>query len=152
MKRFLTISLAISTLIIGFSTPMANSESLTREQIITKIEQVYFPLFEADRNELLALKSKLSKDPVTLKEFKSVWKDFLDTTTIISKGLKDPTSDIEALLAYCEEEQGEFISNIGFLKSQAAKFKTVICVKGKNTKQVAGLSPKCPQGFIKKKK
>jgi hypothetical protein len=152
MKRFLTISITIFTLLLGFSTPMAQSESPTREQLITKIEQVYFPLFEADKTEFLALKAKLAKDPVTLKQFNSVWKDFLDTTAIIYSGVKNPNSDLEALLAYCEEEQGEFVSNIAYLKSQVAKLKTIICIKVNNSKLIIGLNPKCPAGFIKKKK
>jgi hypothetical protein len=151
MKRFFTISMLVSTLLIGLTTPMAKSETLTREQLITKIEQVYFPLFEADKAAFLALKVKLSKDPVTLKQFNSVWKDYVETTGIIYNAIKDPASDMEALWAYCEEEHGEFISSIAYLKSQAAKFKTITCIKGKNTKQVVGLSPKCPAGFTKKK-
>ena len=92
MKRFLTISITIFTLLLGFSAPMARSESPTREQLITKIEQVYFPLFEADKTEFLALKAKLAKDPVTLKQFNSVWKDFLDTTAVSYTHLTLPTT------------------------------------------------------------
>ncbi len=35
-------------------------------------------------------------------------------------------------------------------KAEVMKMKTIACVKGKLSKKVTGLTPKCPKGFKKK--
>ena len=62
----------------------------------------------------------------------------------------DITTDTEVLKSYAEEETGEFSFSIPLLEKEAANSKTIICVKGKVSKKVAGLKPVCPSGYKKK--
>ncbi len=69
---------------------------------------------------------------------------------VIDAALNSPTGDIEAAAAYAEEETGEFMMMIPELGKSVAKIKTITFVKGKASKKVSGLSPKCPSGYKKK--
>jgi hypothetical protein len=57
---------------------------------------------------------------------------------------------MQPIIEYAEEELGEFVATRYQLEKLAAKIKTISCVKGKTTKKVSGLTPKCPSGFKKK--
>lgn len=122
----------------------------TRADQVASIQDQYNPIFDAQYARLMAAKKKLILDANAYRYFKSVLADFLEVRRVIDSNLKDPTADVGPVRDYAEEETGEFASTISDLEAQAAKIKTLACVKGKVVKKVSGLSPKCPKGYKKK--
>ena len=142
---------------VGFSGPAfatdptpSSSASPTRAEQVTGIQNQYNPLFDAEYARLLVLKKKAVVDAGLTKSVKAVLVDFLGMRRIINDGLASSTEDLVALSAFAEEESGEFSSTINILESQAAKIKTISCIKGKAVKKVTGLVPKCPKSYKKK--
>ena len=64
-----------------------------------------------------------------------------------SAGSMNATQVIKRAVLRIKQSSGEFAITGG---KKAATKTTITCVKGKTTKRVTGLSPKCPSGFIKK--
>jgi len=142
---------------VGFSGPAfaadptpSSSASPTRAEQVTAIQDQYNPLFDAEYARLIALKKKVLVDANLTKSVKAVLADFQNMRGIIATNLSSSTSDLSALKDFAEEEQGEFGSTLNMLEAQAAKIKTISCIKGKSVKKVAGLAPKCPKGYKKK--
>jgi hypothetical protein len=57
---------------------------------------------------------------------------------------------MQPIIEYAEEELGEFVITRYQLERLAAKIKSISCIKGKTTKKVSGISPKCPSGYKRK--
>lgn len=98
----------------------------------------------------MAVRTKVLNDASALRSFKASLVDFLEVRRVIDSGLKSSISDLNAVKAYAEEELGEFESSLYLLEKQAAKNKTITCIKGKQVKKISGLTPKCPKGYKKK--
>lgn len=138
---------------LGSSGPVfAADTSTARSDQVTAIQQQYNPLFDAQYTRLKAVKAKLVLDANAYRSFKAVLADFLDVRRIINEGLTSSTTDLAALKDYADEELGEFDSTLNGLEAQAAKIRTISCIKGKAVKKVSGLTPKCPKGYKNKKK
>jgi len=147
----------VCSLMLGISGPAfaadpspSSSASPTRADQVTAIKDQYNPLFEAEYARLLALKKKALVDANLTRKVKAVLVDFLEVRRVIDSNLSSSTSDLAATKDYADEETGEFSSTINLLEAEAAKIKTISCIKGKTVKKVTALSPKCPKGYKKK--
>lgn len=134
---------------VATPTPTGSSTPSRADQVAS-IQNQYNPLFDAQYARLMAVKKKLALDANLYRTFKAVLADFIEVRRVIDSNLQNPTADLGPVRDYAEEETGEFASTIGDLEAQAAKIKTLSCVKGKVVKKVSGLSPKCPKGYKKK--
>lgn len=130
-------------------TPSTSSTPSRADQV-TAIQDQYNPIFDAEYARLMAVKKKLALDVQAYRGFKAVLADFIEVRRVIDNNLQDAKSDLSAVKDYAEEETGEFASSISGLEAQAAKIKTLSCVKGKVVKKVSGLTPTCPKGYKKK--
>lgn len=139
------------SLILGNTGPVfADDVAPTRSDQVTAIQNQYNPLFDAQYARLVIVKKKASVDTSMLRRVNEVLTDFLDMRRIIASGLSSATSDLVALKDFADEEAGEFASTVSNLETDVAKIKTITCIKGKASKKVSGLSPKCPTGYKKK--
>ncbi len=151
MKLRSALLVLVCSLILGSSGPVFAADAVpTRADQVTSIQNQYNPLFDAQYVRLLVLKKKALVDANLLRSVKAVVADFLEVRRVIDAGLISSTSDLAALKDYAEEETGEFSSTLDMLEAQAAKIKTISCIKGKAVKKVSGLTPKCPKGYKKK--
>lgn len=146
----ISLSLGISGTAFAVDPTPSSSASPTRAEQVVAIQGQYNPIFEAQYARLLVLKKKALVDADLTKKVKAALVDFLDVRRIINTNLISATSDLAATGDYAEEETGEFSSTISYLETQAAKIKTISCIKGKVVKKVTALSPKCPKGYKKK--
>ena len=121
-----------------------------RTATVELIKVKYLPTLDEQHSTLLALRTKMKVEPTLLKQVNSVISDFESNYKVIVAGLTNPNQDIQPIIDLCEEEIGEFDNSIYSLKQMAAKLKTITCIKGKTSKQVIGLNPKCPTGYRKK--
>ncbi len=147
-----TLALAITAALLMTTTPAAIAEDVVVDRT-TRIEQIksrWNPVFDQQYIALTALAAKAKLDPSVWKSYKYLLDDFTEVRRVIDAALNSPTGDIEAAAAYAEEETGEFMMMIPELGKSVAKIKTITCVKGKASKKVSGLSPKCPSGYKKK--
>ncbi|MEI6407110.1 MAG: hypothetical protein WCO85_06245, partial [Actinomycetes bacterium] len=87
----------------------------------------------------------------------------------IDQNLADPTSDLDTVAGYAEEETGEFADTLRLMEKQVStpkasptpsakvtpkkvvKKTTITCLKGKTVKNVTAVNPVCPKGYVKKK-
>lgn len=151
MKSRFVLLVIVGSIFVGIPGPVfADTAVPTRADQVTAIQTQYNPLFDAQYTRLLAVKAKLVLDANVYRRYKSVIADFLDVRRIIDSNLQSSTTDLAAVKDYAEEELGEFGSTISDLETQAAKIKTLSCVKGKVVKKVSGIAPTCPKGFKKK--
>jgi hypothetical protein len=146
----MSLSLGISGTAFATDPTPSSSATPTRADQVTAIQDQYNPLFDAEYARLLVLKKKALVDADLTKRVKAVLVDFLEVRRVIGSNLISSTSDLSATRDYAEEETGEFSSTISMLESQAAKIKTISCVKGKVVKKITAISPKCPKGYKKK--
>jgi len=151
MNRKFATGVLVLSLFVGFTGVARAADVLpTREQQVVAIHAQYDPIFDAQYARILAIKAKTANNPKLLSSYNFILKDFLHVREFINTSLTDITTDIEVLKSYAEEETGEFSFSIPLLEKEAANSKTIICVKGKVSKKVAGLKPVCPSGYKKK--
>ncbi len=148
--RSALIILAFS-LVLGSSGPVfAEGTTPARSDLVLAIANQYNPLFDAEYARFMVLKPKVLGDAGMLKTYKAMLADFIEVRRVINSNLKSATSDLDAVRSYAEEEIGEYGSSLSQLEAQAAKSRTLTCIKGKLVKKVSGLTPKCPKGYKKK--
>lgn len=128
----------------------ADDPLVDRAATVELIKVKYIPTLEDQRSTLLKLKSIMKVDKALLKQVNSVIADFDSNFAAITKGLADPNQAIQPIIDLCEEEVEEFANSIYQLKLMAGKIKSITCIKGKTSKKVSGLAPKCPAGYKKK--
>lgn len=151
MKLRRVISVLVSALLlIGTGSAFADTTALSRDEQVAAFKAKYDPKFDKAYADYMIFKSKLSLDPSTKATFTSVIDDINEVRRTINGNLADPNAAMQPIIEYAEEELGEFAVTRFQLEKLAAKIKTITCVKGKTTKKVSGLTPKCPSGFKKK--
>ncbi|MFM8447937.1 MAG: hypothetical protein ACKN92_07230 [Candidatus Nanopelagicaceae bacterium] len=123
----------------------------TREETVKILQQKYVKVLDEQHRTLLAIKVKMKSEPKLLKQVNAVLADFDSNYAAIIAGLNNPNQDLQPIQDLCEEEVEEFGNSIYQLEQMLKKLKTITCAKGKTTKQITGLTPKCPAGFTKKK-
>ena len=133
-----------------FAPAYAEDPVADRAAVVEMIKVKYIPTLEDQRITLLQLKSIMKVDASLLKQVNSVIADFDANYAAITKGLADPNQAIQPIIDLCEEEVEEFANSIYQLKLMAGKIKTITCIKGKSSKKVSALAPKCPAGYKKK--
>ena len=148
--------LAITSAFISFTFLPANADTLTvttqsREAHVAELKAIYLPQYDAQYARLMAIKAKAFTVSSLKKSFNTVMEDFLDVQKTVYGAWADPLADADAAASYSDEEIGEFEISITYLERQVAKIVTITCVKGKVTKKITDLSPKCPTGYVKKK-
>ena len=137
-------------LLIGTVSAFADTALLSRDEQVAAFKAKYDPKFDKAYADYMVFKAKLSLDPSTKATFTSVIDDINEVRRTINGNLVDPNAAMQPIIEYAEEELGEFAVTRFQLEKLAAKIKTITCVKGKATKKVSGLTPKCPSGFKKK--
>lgn len=137
-------------LLIGTGSAFADTALLSRDEQVAAFKAKYDPKFDKAYADYMVFKAKLSLDPSTKATFTSVIDDINEVRRTINGNLVDPNAAMQPIIEYAEEELGEFAVTRFQLEKLAAKIKTITCVKGKATKKVSGLTPKCPSGFKKK--
>ena len=150
MKKVLPA--VVATILLGTSSiAFADTTTPTRDERVAQIHSQYDPLFTDLATRLSGLKSKVKLDANLNRQYAAVILDFTTMRATINDGLASATADVEAMGQLAEEETGEFASTVYNLELDAAKIKTISCVKAKVTKKVSGVKPLCPKGYIKKK-
>jgi len=142
--------LVSALLLIGTGSAFADTALLSRDEQVAAFKAKYDPKFDKAYADYMVFKAKLSLDPSTKATFTSVIDDINEVRRTINGNLVDPNAAMQPIIEYAEEELGEFAVTRFQLEKLAAKIKTITCVKGKATKKVSGLTPKCPSGFKKK--
>ena len=142
--------LVSALLLIGTGSAFADTALLSRDEQVAAFKAKYDPKFDKAYADYMVFKAKLSLDPSTKATFKSVIDDINEVRRTINGNLANPSAVMQPIIEYAEEELGEFVATRYQLEKLAAKIKTISCVKGKTTKKVSGLTPKCPSGFKKK--
>ena len=150
MKKVLPA--VVATILLGTSSiAFADTTTPTRDERVAQIHSQYDPLFTDLATRLSVLKSKVKLDANLNRQYAAVILDFTTMRATINDGLASATADVDAMGQLAEEETGEFASTVYNLELDAAKIKTISCVKAKVTKKVSGVKPLCPKGYIKKK-
>ena len=151
MKLRRVFSVLVSALLlIGTGSAFADTTVVSRDEQVAAFKAKYDPKFDKAYADYMVFKAKLSLDPSTKATFKSVIDDINEVRRTINGNLANPSAVMQPIIEYAEEELGEFVATRYQLEKLAAKIKTISCVKGKTTKKVSGLTPKCPSGFKKK--
>ena len=150
MKRSKWIAGLVAVL-MGLSLVPAMAETPTREETVKILQQKYVTVLDQQHQSLLAIKLKMKSEPTLLKQVNAVIADFDTNYAAIVNGLNNPNQDLQPIIDLCEEEVEEFGNSIYQLELMVKKLKTITCTKGKTSKQVTRLTPKCPAGFVKKK-
>jgi len=143
------IALTLALLLAGTTTAMGE-EATDRAAKVNLVNAKYMPIMEKQYLDLKSIKSQAKTIPSILKQVNPVYEEFEENYDVIRNGLNNPSQDINAIIALCEEEVAEFDNYIFTLKKELAKVKTIVCYKGKVTKKVVGLTPKCPAGYKKR--
>ena len=147
-------ALVILFLAISISPAFADSQTVTsqsREQHVAELKAIYVPQYDSQYSRLMAIKAKAFTVTSLKKSFNTVMEDFLDVQKTVYGAWADPLADADAAASYSDEEIGEFEISITYLERQVAKVATITCIKGKVTKKITEVSPKCPSGYVKKK-
>jgi hypothetical protein len=147
-------ALVILFLAISISPAFADSQTVTsqsREQRVAELKAIYVPQYDSQYSRLIAIKAKAFTVTSLKKSFNTVMEDFLDVQKTVYGAWADPLADADAAASYSDEEIGEFEVSITYLERQVAKVATITCIKGKVTKKITDVSPKCPSGYVKKK-
>jgi hypothetical protein len=144
---FLSVLVMSSTVAPVF----ADTTTPTSDERVAQIHSKYDPMFADLSTRLAALKTKVKLDANLNRQYAAVILDFNTMRATINDGLASASGDVEAMGQLAEEETGEFGSTVYNLELDAAKIKTISCVKAKVTKKVSGVKPLCPKGYIKKK-
>lgn len=152
MKLKHVLSMAVTAILVASSSgAFADTTTPTRDERVAQIHAKYDPMFADLAIRLAALKTKVKLDANLNRQYAAVILDFNTMRATINDGLASATGDVEAMGQLAEEETGEFGSTVYNLELDAAKIKTISCVKAKVTKKVSGVKPLCPKGYIKKK-
>lgn len=149
MKRIISVLVSL-LLVAGFTEAYAAETVADRATSVEMIKSKYIPTLEDQHATLLQLRKTMKVDAGLLKQVNSVIADFDSNYAAILKGLNDPNQAIQPIIDLCEEEVEEFGNSIYQLKLMAAKIKSITCIKGKSSKKIVGLAPKCPAGYKKK--
>ena len=152
VKALLTIVNAL--LIFSFLPANADTATVTnqtREAHVAELKAIYLPQYDSQYARLMSIKQKAFTVSSLKKSFNTVMEDFLDVQKTVYGAWADPLADADAAASYSDEEIGEFEISITYLERQVSKIAAITCVKGKVTKKITDLSPKCPAGYVKKK-
>jgi len=141
---------ALSFLLANSGQAIADSTTQTRPDQIASIQAKYNPIFDAEYARILVVKTKHPADAYVLLNIDIILKDFLEVRRVIDTAMLSDTSDLDAMDSYADEETGEFQVTITNLEQLALTRTTINCVKGKVSKKVSGVKPKCPTGYKKK--
>jgi len=117
---------------------------------VAEIHAKYDPLYDSQYVRLLAVRAKILNDASMLPSFKLVMADFLGVRKFLDDSILSSTSDLDSVIAYADEELGEFENTLYLLQKQLATHKSITCIKGKTVKKVMALKPVCPKGYKKK--
>ena len=157
MRKKSIVALFATAILFGSSSPTLAEEaspspgpSFTRAEQVAKFHAKYDSKFNDTYARFMAIEAKITYNASMKSAFKAIIKDFKDVRTFIENGLASNTEGIEVFVSYAEEELGEFDNTIYLLEKEIAKSKTITCVKGKTTKKIMALKPKCPTGYKKK--
>ena len=150
MRQRRWIAGLVATMMV-FSFSSARGDTQNREETVKILQQKYVTVLDEQYKSLLAIKLKMKSEPTLLKQVNAVIADFDSNYAAIVNGLNNPNQELQPIIDLCQEEVEEFGNSIYQLEQMVKKLKTITCSKGKITKQVTGLTPKCPTGFIKKK-
>lgn len=148
--RNLLIALVSTLLFISTTAVYAEDVVLTRDEQIAEFQAKYDPLYDAQYARLVVVRGKILNDASMLPSFKLVMADFLGVRKFLDESIVIPTSDLDSVIAYADEELGEFENTLYLLQKQLATHKTITCIKGKTIKKVMALKPVCPKGYKKK--
>ncbi|CAB4921279.1 unannotated protein [freshwater metagenome] len=148
--RNLLIALVSTLLFISTTAAYAEDVVLTRDEQIAEFQAKYDPLYDAQYARLVVVRGKILNDASMLPSFKLVMADFLGVRKFLDESIVSPTSDLDSVIAYADEELGEFENTLYLLQKQLATHKTITCIKGKTIKKVMALKPVCPKGYKKK--
>jgi hypothetical protein len=148
--RNLLIALVSTLLFISTTAVYAEDVVLTRDEQIAEFQAKYDPLYDAQYARLVVVRGKILNDASMLPSFKLVMADFLGVRKFLDESIVSPTSDLDSVIAYADEELGEFENTLYLLQKQLATHKTITCIKGKTIKKVMALKPVCPKGYKKK--
>lgn len=152
LRITLRIAILISAITFTlFSVPAHADTSQSREQRVAELKAIYVPQYDSQYSRLMAIKAKAFTVSSLKKSFNTVMEDFLDVQKTVYGAWADPLADAEAAASYSDEEIGEFEISITYLERQVAKVATITCIKGKVSKKITDVSPKCPSGYVKKK-
>ena len=170
MKSKVPLLLVVFSLIFGtVSVARADDAVPTRADRVATIQAKYNPIFDSEYARLLVVKSKIGNDATTMASFTKIMDDFLNVRRTIDQNLADPTSDLDTVAGYAEEETGQFADTLRLMEKQVntpkasptpsakvtpkkvVKKTTITCLKGKTVKKVTAVNPICPKGYIKKK-
>lgn len=139
-----------AALLIGSGSAYAEDPTADRATTVQMIKNKYIPTLDDQHQTLLTLKIKAKVDAGLLKQVNTVLKEFDSNYASIVNGLANPNQALQPIIDLCEEEVEEFGNYIYQLQLQAAKIKTITCVKGKTIKKITAVSPACPTGYKKK--
>ena len=150
MKQIRLVA-GLIAIFITASMTSAGADTPPREDTVKILQQKYVTVLDGQHKTLLEIKVKMKSEPTLLKQVNSVLSDFDTNYAAIISGLNNPNQELQPIIDLCEEEVEEFGNSIFQLEQMLKKLKTIVCIKGKTTKQITGLAPKCPVGFTKKK-
>lgn len=140
----------VLSLLISTAAPALADEATERAVKVELVKSKYLPILDKQYADLKAIKQRAKVAPSILKQVNPIYDEFEENYKVIVDGLKNPNQDINAIIALCEEEVEEFNNYIFLLNQQLSKLKTITCIKGKSSKKIVGLSPKCPAGYKKR--
>ena len=144
------VFLMVSTFYMSSGTVFALEEIPNRPDRVSEFQAKYDPLYDAQYARLVVVRGKILNDASMLPSFKLVMADFLGVRKFLDESIVSPTSDLDSVIAYADEELGEFENTLYLLQKQLATHKTITCIKGKTIKKVMALKPVCPKGYKKK--
>lgn len=150
MRKISTVFALTLALFLAGTTTATADEATDRVAKVNLINSKYIPVLDQQNLELKAIQLQAKAIPSILKQVNTVYDEFKENYAVIKNGINNPNQDINAIVALCDEEVTEFENYIYSLKQQLAKVKTIVCYKGKVSKKVVSLSPKCPVGYKKR--
>ena len=141
--------LVIAAMVLSIAPAFADAAS-DRAAAVAIAQAKYLPTLDGQHATLLALREKMKVDPKLLKSVNSVIADFDSNYKAIVDGFANPNQALQPILDLCDEEVEEFGNSIYQLQIMAKSIKTITCLKGKTTKTITAVAPKCPAGYKKK--
>jgi len=152
-KTLIALGLAFTLFtngLIGAASSATADEVSDRAAKVELVKTKYLPTLAEQYAQLKIIKARAKVAPSILKQVNPVYDEFEENYQTILNGLKNPNQDINAVIALCEEEVEEFNNYIYLLNQQLSKLKTITCTKGKVSKKIIALAPKCPAGYKQK--
>jgi len=149
---------ALSILAVGFlSSILASPFSYAADAVATRDQAVseYHVRFDQQFSEiharLLDAQSKAAGIKSILELIAVELKDYDAEIVLLTHTLQDPNAPVETAVGYAIEEIGELQWNVSTIETKLTKIKTIKCAKGRLTKSVTEVAPKCPAGYKIKK-